>query len=152
MQRGATQREIELITATWKCNRKHSLFLYIVKQPEVVYFFFFYFESVILAATMMDDCIRRLAQLFYCLCTHRNMPSLGGYHSIKPRHSSLPETLTGFPHGPPISSLSLAIIILMLNLLSADLHTKTRCIHCGRRMLSSTVFPPGFLIASLVMS
>lgn len=48
-------------------------------------------ESVILAPPVMDDCISRLAQLFFCLYTLRNMPSLRGYHSIKLGHSSLPD-------------------------------------------------------------
>lgn len=79
-----------------------SLVLFLL-QSEVVYFF--PPESVILAATMMDGFIKRLTQLFFCRYTPTNMPSLWGYHSIKPRHSSLPETSTGFQHGPPLQSL-----------------------------------------------
>lgn len=42
-------------------------------QSEVVYIFSL--QSVFLAATMMDDFIRRLTQLFFCLHTLTDMPS-----------------------------------------------------------------------------
>ena len=112
-----TGKKVKLVIASWNEStfRRCYHFPYLEKIP------CFYSscsrrlcisESVILAATMMDDCMKKLAQLFYCLHTLRNMPSLGGYHSIKPRHSSLPETLTGLPHGLLVSLLSLAVITL----------------------------------------
>lgn len=56
--------------------------------------------KIVLGSILMDDFIRRLAQLFFCLHTPRNMPSLWGYDSIKPLHSSLPETMIGFSYCP----------------------------------------------------
>lgn len=113
IQRGSVTGVTESATKKRQGNRREnwvhsfhgaskSLVLFLL-QSEVVYFF--PPESVILAATMMDGFIKRLTQLFFCLYTPTNMPSLWGYHSIKPRHSSLPETSTGFQHGPPLQSL-----------------------------------------------
>lgn len=84
IQRGSVTGVTESATKKRQGNRREnwvhsfhgaskSLVLFLL-QSEVVYFF--PPESVILAATMMDGFIKRLTQLFFCLYTPTNMPSL----------------------------------------------------------------------------
>lgn len=121
-------KKVELIIANCKWNwinfpkifSFHSLKNYIWLSSTCILRLGIYFTEN-LGSTMMDDCMRRLAQLFFCLHTLRNMPSLWGYHSINPHHSSLADAMTGFSYCPPIPSLSWAVITLMWNLLSSDL-------------------------------